>query len=222
VIARRPHPTHRGLGRRATLAAALALLAAPPGAVRAAAQQSRTQLDIALPAVASDGGPTVSTSDLLGDAKTRELLRNGFPARIHYRLELWRKSGLFENLETKTEWDVFVQYDPTSKLYKVLRTHDKVHEDFGGFGSVTSADAQIGRPYHVAIHPARSGRYYYNLLIDVQILTESDLDALQQSVQGMDAKNPIGAVRSGISALLSRVLGDKLHSEVQSKEFTAP
>ena len=53
------------------------------------------RLEIAVPvATALKEGPAIVTDGLLSDDKTREHLRNGFPARIHYRLELWRKGGV--------------------------------------------------------------------------------------------------------------------------------
>ena len=41
------------------------------------------------------------------------------------------------------------------------------------------AEAQFDGPFRARLHPNRSGRYYYNLTVEVQTLTETDLDALQ-------------------------------------------
>ncbi len=164
-----------------------------------------------VPANALVEGPSVSSDGLLSDPKTREHVRNGFPARIHYRLELWRKGNIFDDLAGRSEWDVLVSYEPTVQRYRVIRRSldDRIREDFGALGSLTSAEVEIGKPFKAPIHPNRSGRYYYNLIVDVQTLTESDLDALQQWLRGPDAKasNPLTMIGSGLGTLLSRVLG---------------
>src|SRR5262249_60411478 len=113
-------------------------------------------------------------------------LRNGFPARIHYRLELWSKGGFGGDDRTGlTEWDVLVSYDPTSQLFNVIRrtvTNETnvMSENFGGFASLSAAEAQFGRPYHPSIHPERSGAYYYKLSVAVQKPPGTDTDAPEQ------------------------------------------
>lgn len=202
----------------------LALWAAP-----LAAQRPRVQLDVALAAAAMPTiGATVSTESLLGDPKTRELLHSGFPARIHYRLELWRKGGFFgDDRKGLTEWDVLVAFDPAAEMFNVVRRGDegRLLEDYGGFPTLVAAEAQFGRALRVDLHPDGSGKFYYNLVLDVQTLTVSDLDALQQWLRGPEApsKNPLKAIRSGIGTLVSRLLGgDKRHYERRSGFFSVP
>jgi hypothetical protein len=178
------------------------------------AQRSDAKLDVAVnPSAALVEGPLVSTSNLLADARPRDLLRQGFPTRIHYRLELWAKGSFINDLKGRAEWEVDIAYDPRTKLYNVVRrtTDDRLRENFGGFETVTSAEAQFSKPYRVALHPARGGRYYYELFVEVETLAETDLDALEQWMRGPTApgntSNPLTVVRGGVSALLSRVLG---------------
>jgi len=192
-----------------------------------AAQSSRVKLGIAVSSAAAlEEGPLITTANLLAEDKTRELLRSGFPARIHFELELWRKRGLFDDPNGRVDWYVVVRYDPTSQLYNVVRRQDPdLFENFGGFQTVTSADAQFGRPFRASLHPNRSGRFYYNLNVEVQTLSESDLDALQQFFRGPSApgkSNPLTALRSGVGTLVSRVLGDKRTYKEKSGEFTIP
>jgi hypothetical protein len=203
--------------------AALLLWTAP-----IAAQSSRARVDVVdiVPANALTHGPGITSTNLLSDPNTRRLLREGFPARIHYRLELWRKGGWFDDLDGRTEWDVLVAYDPTTQLYNVLRrtSDDAVHEDFGGFRSATSAEEQVSKMYRASLHPNRSGRFYYDLNVDIETLTVSDLDALQQWYRGTTAPgadgNPLTALRSGVGTLLSRVLGgSKVHYQRTSGVF---
>jgi hypothetical protein len=192
------------------------------------AQRPRVQLDVAFAAASAPTiGATVSTEALLGDSKTRELLHNGFPARIHYRLELWRIGGWSNERHGITEWDVLVAFDPAGEVFNAVRRGDegRLLENYGGFPTVAAAEAQIGRPLRVDLHPDGSGRFYYNLVLDVQTLTVSDLDALQQWLRGPEApsKNPLKAIRNGIGTLVSRLLGgDKRHYERRSDVFTVP
>src|SRR6476646_8257507 len=178
------------------------------------AQEGGVRLGVAVaPATATKEGPSVTSANLLADAKTRELLRNGFPARIHYRLELWTKGGFGgDDRADFTEWDVFVAYDPTSQLFNVRRhtMANGVNENFGGFSSLSAVEVQFSRPYRAAMPPNRAGSFYYNLTVDVQTLTVSDLDALEQWLRGSSAprrSNVFRGIWSGIGTLVSRILG---------------
>jgi len=177
------------------------------------AAQSHARVEIALPPEASytDEGPTVATSNLLNDAKTHELLNSGFSTRVHYRLELWKHGGVFDDPDGATEWDVLVSYDPTAKRYNVVRREDNhALENFGGFSSVELAEQQFDQPFRLGLHPKGPGRYYYALTVEIETLRESDLDALQQWLRGPSSpsrSNPLTSLRTGLRTLLSRVLG---------------
>lgn len=200
-----------------SLATLATILTAPLGAQRA-------KLEIAVnPAIAD--GPAVATSNLLSDANTRELLTHGFPVRINYRLQLWRKGGVIDDFDGNSVWDVLVSYDPTKQSYNVVRRQDNdVIENFGAFSTAEAAEAQFGRALRVPLRPNRSGRYYYILIVEVTALTESDLDALQQWMRGTKGKsNPLSIVGTGVGKLLSRVLGGaKRHYDQQSEIFSIP
>jgi hypothetical protein len=179
----------------------------------AATAQRAPRFDIGVaPASALTEGPVITSDGVLNDPKTREHLRNGFPARVHYRLELWRKGGVFDDLAGRADWNVLVSYEPAAQQYNLIRhsADDQVRENFGGFQSVTSAESQLGRAFKPPLHPNRSGRYYYHLTVDVQTVTGSDLEALQQWLRGPTSPgktNPLASLRSGLSTLFSRVIG---------------
>src|SRR5512144_2741076 len=103
-MARSSSPSSRPL---AALLFAATLVAASP----AMAQGPR--IDLTLPAQNAllREGPTVRGSALLADAQLRDLVRNGFPARFSFRVELWSTGGFFNSLEASTTWDVIVRYD---------------------------------------------------------------------------------------------------------------
>jgi hypothetical protein len=192
------------------------------------AQRDRVRIALAVnPVVALQEGPTITTENLLADDNTRELLRNGFATRINYRLELWRKTGLVDDRSGFSEWEILVQQDPTTHVYSgVRRQGNRVIETFDDAASVSSAEAQFDRPFKAALHPSRAGRYYYVLIIELQTLTESDLDALQQWLHGPTAPgkgNPVTALRSGVGRLFSRMLGGgKRRYDERSGVFDVP
>ena len=192
------------------------------------AQRDRVTLEVAVNAASAlQEGPMITTANLLAAANTRELLRNGFATRIHYRLELWRKGGVFDDRSGITEWDVLVQQDPMTHMYSsVRRQGNQVIESFGESATVTTAEAQFDRPFRAPLHPNRSGRYYYNLTVEVQTLTETDLDALQQWLRGPTSpqkSNPVTAVSSGMGRLFSRMLGGgKQLQQERSGVFEVP
>jgi hypothetical protein len=205
----------------------LALLAAPFSAVPLAAQAEHPRLEISLGAAPGQEDPLVLTSGLLADPHTRDLLVNGaFPERMHFKLELWRKGGVFgDDLDGRTEWDMLVSYDPTQKIFDVVRRLENQFEDFGGFSSIAAADGQIARPFRVPLRASQSGRYYYNLTVEVRTLTETDLAALQQFLRGTPqaTSKPLSWLGRSFGKLMSRVLGgDTRRYAQQSGLFGVP
>ena len=139
------------------LALLLALLAAP-----LAAQSDRPRLDIVLGATPGQDGPSVVTTNLLADAHTRDLLVNGaFPERMHFKLELWRKGGVFDDLDGRTEWDVLVSYDPTRQIFNVVRQLENQFENFGGFTTI----AACGRAVRAAVPRSAATEFVWALLL---------------------------------------------------------
>lgn len=174
-------------------------------------------------------GASVRAARLLNDANTRALLQNGFPAAMRFRLELWRAGGMFDDLESAVTWEVLVRYDPYSKLYSVYRRGMRAAEDIGSMSTLELAETEISRPFPVQLRPGRSGmRYYYNVSVDVETLSVSDLDELNRWLRGelqpavRGKRAPLSALRRGFGTLLSRVLGgDSRHYEARSGTFTA-
>jgi hypothetical protein len=177
-------------------------------------------------------GAAVRTARLLDAGQTRELLHNGFPTALKFRLELWRAGGLFDDIESSAIWEVLVRYDPYSRQYSVVRLkgtkeNPRGLESVDGLGSLEAAEAILDEPFPVELRPQRTGaRYYYNVVLDIETLSVSDLDEvqrwfngdLQPAVRGKRA--PLSALRRGLGTLLSRVLGgEKRHYEARSGTF---
>ena len=105
----------------------LSLAAAAAFAFAAPSDAQKVRLDVLLPQQTAwaDEPPAVSSAGLLSDASMRDLLANGFPARLHYRLERWSSGRWFDDLKAAFEWDVILKYDVLGKKYQVVRVVNK-------------------------------------------------------------------------------------------------
>jgi hypothetical protein len=172
-------------------------------------------------------GPAVRVIDVLSDGQTRDLLRNGFPARLHFRLELWRAGGVFNALDGTREWDIIIRYDPLTKRFRAVRLHDDSATVVGDFDQFPALAAAIAAPLVVPLAPTRHGaRYYYNVVLDVEMLTLNDLGEVERWLRGelgpavRGKRNPTGVIGRGLRTLFVRLLGaERRHYEVRSKPF---
>jgi hypothetical protein len=216
------------------LVVALAAVLAFGGPLHA---QRSVRLDVVLAARAPDGtgggtapmGPHIAFANVLEDEQTRELVRSGFPAQLHFRLELWRVGRWINELERSVDWDMVVGYDPGTQSYRVRRRFGNQLEDLGAFPTLSSAQAASERPLRVPLTPRRPRwRYYYNLTLDVEALSVSDLDQLERWLRGelrpavRGENNPLTALGSGARTLVTRILGgERRHYEKRSATFRA-
>jgi hypothetical protein len=175
----------------------------------------------------SEDQPYVSSAGLLSDPSMRDLLANGFPARLHYRLERWVAGRWFDDLKAATEWDVILKYDVLSKRYQLARVVSNKAEPLGEYSAVDEANGAVEAPYKVPISlPKKGQRAYYNLLLDVETLSLSDLDEVQRWLRGefkpavRGKKNPGTALGRGVRTLVVRLLGgEKRHYEARTGTF---
>lgn len=206
------------------------LLAVPAAANAQRAGGSGARLEVApLPANSPPAGATIIADRLLGGAKLRELIRSGFPAALSFRLELWRDGGLFDELEGSRQWNVLVRYEPYSQEYLAVRRQGALLEDFGGYSTLEEAESALAKPFEVILRPKEPGsRYYYNVVVDIEALSVSDLDELERWLRGelrpavRGKRAPLPALQRGIGTLLSRVLGGERRTfEAKSATFRA-
>ena len=202
-----------------TLLFVLALLLGIAGPARA---QRRVSLDVVPPAGAG-GAPIVSAANLFADPDMRDLVRSGFPASMKFRLELWRASGLFNNLESQQEWELIIQYDPSAQRYRVVRRQRGRVEDLGSFATLTTAQGMLERPLRAGLVPEREGsRYYYTLSLDIEALSVSDMAQLERWLRGVRGGTAASALGSGVRTLMLRMLGgEKQHYAGRSPTFSA-
>jgi hypothetical protein len=201
--------------RRLALSVLVALAALVSAAAPLAAQRG-ARVEIALPpsGLLAIQGPTVRTAGLLTDRQTRDLLRNGFPARLHFRVELWASGGLFDDLKRQVEWDVVVRHDPLLRTYQVARIVADQVTPLGSFEDVQGAQSALERPFQVPLAPGeRSERLYYNVLLEVEMLSLNDLDEVERWLKGelrpavRGERNPGTALTRGVRTLFVRLMG---------------
>ena len=228
--ARREGRVRRALSRRRRVsatpkffvAAAFALVAAPLGA-------QKVRVDVLSPPqnAWADTAPSISSAGLLADPSMRDLLANGFPARLHYRLERWASGRWFDDLKAAFEWDVILKYDVLGKKYQVVRVVNNKPQSLGEYPTADLADDAVEAPYRAGISlPKKGQRGYYNLLLDVETLSLSDLDEVERWLRGelkpavSGKKNPGTAVGRGLRTLVVRLLGgEKRHYEARTGTF---
>jgi hypothetical protein len=194
-----------------------------------AARAQKPEVSILLPEPSSQAteSPRVRSQFLITDGATLDLLRNGFPARLHYRAERWSTSGWFDDIAAESEWDVVVRFDPLEKIFQVYRVVGKRTVLLGAYATVQDAEAAIDTEFPMPIAPPKKGKSaYYTLTLDVESLSLTELDELERWLRGelkpavRGKKNPGTAVGRGVRTVIVRMLGgEKRRYTARSKTF---
>jgi hypothetical protein len=210
-----------------TLLGALAGLAIAAGA----GAQDRPLVQVVLPPGQSGGSepPIVRSERLLADARVRDLLTSGFPARINYTLERWAIKRWFDDLRATFEWSALVRHDPLSGTFRVYRIRGASVALVGDYATLAAADSALGTPVRTGITPPHRGeRSYYSLQVDVEMLSVSDLNELERWLRGelrpamRGDRNPGTVLERGARTVLVRVLGGERRRYVARSERFAP
>jgi hypothetical protein len=222
-------PSRRGFVR--ALLSAAVLIVATIGTAAPARAQADARLEVTLPAraVAGGEGPSFAPRSMLATRELRDLLRGGFPARLHFRCELWRNERLNNTLDAAVEWDMLVRYDQLSKKYDVFRVVGDQASRLGRLDTIEEAEALLEKPFRIMAPPMRRGRsYYYDSSVDVEVLSLSDLDEVERWLRGevrpalRGDRNPGTAVTRTVRTFFVRLLGgERRHYQTQTRSFTA-
>jgi len=113
------------------------------------------------------------------------------------------------------------------KKYQVVRVVSKKAVSLGDFETLEDASSALEAPYQTTIAlPKKGQRGYYNLLLDVETLSLSDLDEVERWLRGelkpavSGKKNPGTALGRGVRTLVVRLLGgEKRHYEARTGTF---
>jgi hypothetical protein len=173
------------------------------------------------------GAPLVRSMHIFSDREIREMLHSGFPARLHYRLELWGAAGFFDDLKRQTEWDVIVRYNPLKRRYTATRIEGERITALGSFDNLDPVEELLSHPTQPAFAvPEGHDKYYYNLVLDVQMLSVTDLDEVERWLRGElgpavhGEKSPGTALGRGAKTLITKLLGgQEKHYEARSRIF---
>lgn len=193
------------------LALVLLLLSLLAPLAGAGAQEVR--LDLPPAGQLRSQGPAVSARGVLADPRLRDLVRNGFPARLRFRVELWRSSGWFDDQVGATEWDVIVRYDAMADAYGVARIMGDRVTPIGRWARWADAEAAAEVATTAPITPRAGGSHYYIARLSVETLSLSDLDELERWLRGelrpavRGKRSPGTALRRGVRVLAARMLG---------------
>lgn len=242
--------------RRGALVRAILVGLALAGAAASAYAQQRPRLDVALvtggssgatpgasPSAASSasstaspgGAPggvpgevtaTVRVQNALRERYVRDLLGNGFPARLHFRAELWSAGGLFNSMQRRAEWDVLVRFDALGQQYEVVRVRGDSATARDRFARFEEMVADVERAMRIPIAPIKGKSQYYSVTLELEMLSVSDLDEVERWLRGelkpavRGERNPGTAVGRGMRTLLARVLGGEMRRlDARSKTF---
>ena len=196
-------------------------------ALNAGAQKPQVQIILPDRSELAAEPPSVRSSALLLDPAMRNMLVNGFPARLHYRIERWATGGWFDDIKAAAEWDVVVKYDPLTKQYHVYRAVGNRAVEIGVYSDITQAEEMVDSPFRTPISLPRVGqRSYYNVVLDIETLSLTELDEVEQWLRGelkpavRGKKNPGTAISRGVRTLMVRLLGgEKRRYEARSGTF---
>ena len=221
----RNHPFALCALRTSTLVALCALPFSPSFA------QRQPRLEFTLPAAEAltKEGPTVRALDVVSDAETKGLLESGFPARLHFRVELWSAGRVFDAMRSSTEWDLFIYYDGLGKKYRVVRVEGDGESvtSAGQFGSFEEMVKEVERAQRVALRGAQQkSRQYYIGVLDVESMSLTDLDEVERWLRGelqpavRGNGNPGTALGRGIRQVFVRLLGaERRNLQARSRTF---
>lgn len=158
--------------------------------------------------------PLIAVRNVLTEKDYDELLRNGFPVRMHIRAEIWTVGRYFDDIRGRAEWDVILQYNVVEKTYEVARLVGDRVIALGSYVYFADARAASELAYLPALPtPRRGQKGYVQVQADVQALEVSDLDELERWLRGearpavIGKRSPASALTRGVRTLASRILG---------------
>lgn len=210
----------------AALLSAAATARAQEAAEPAAPVKPQLSLTLFPAAPAAPDSVVVRAERLLEDGVFDGALRNGFPVRFHFTLELWREATLFDRLDRDAEWDAVVRLDPLTGEFDLIRSGGTIEH----FTTVAAASRALATRFKVdLLAPHGSGaRYYYVAALDISSLSLTELEEVERWLTGdvgpaIKAKGNIAdALANGARRLLIRFSGlPRRRLERRSPAFVA-
>ena len=151
----------------------------------------------------------IQLHDVVSAGALRDAVRSGIPLRLRVRVELWRDRRFFDELAGSQGWSAVLFFEPLEETFGLREPGSALRR----FPSYEAAAAYLQRSYPLALHPARSGAYYYTARVDIETLSLSDLQELEHWLRG-ELRPAVGgessvssALADGVRRLFVRVLG---------------
>lgn len=148
--------------------------------VLSAEAQRAVTIDVTLPEAAfiSRDAPRVTTHNILIGQDEERLIRNGFPARLRYTIELWETGGLVSLSMSKVMWDVIVDFEPLAQLFQIVRySPEDGFQSLGSHTSFATVASILSLPYQPHTRaPVAAGSYFYSVTLVVERMTANDLE----------------------------------------------
>jgi hypothetical protein len=189
------------------------LLAASASRVPLGAQDERG-VEIIVPAAGAPG-PLVRAGGVLDEPRLNELIVNGFPARLHRRVELWSAGSVVNAFEGAAEWDLLLRYDPIAKDFVATRIEGDHPVPLGRFEKYADAAAAAQQGFRVPLPATKIRRHYYLGRVQVQVLSLTDLREAELWLKGelgpavRGEKSAGSAVGRFFRAIAARLLGSE-------------
>jgi hypothetical protein len=196
---------------------------------RAAEAQRREDpaIEITVPSGDAAGGPAVRATGLLADAELEDLLRNGFPARLSWRVELWSAGPVVNEFEGGAAWEVLLRFDPVANVWVVTRVDRDRTRVLGRFPRYPEAAAAALDGGRVPLPATKPRRHYYLARLTVEVLSLSDLAEAERWLRGeltpavRGEKSAGSAIGRFFRAIAARLLGSQSQTvEGRSATFT--
>jgi hypothetical protein len=189
----------------------------------AAWAQGKPEIDIRISP--TNYPPVIAVRGVLAEKPFDEMVRSGFPARLHVRAELWSEGRWFDDVNGRAEWDIIVRYDVIDRSYEVVRRVTGAITSLGSYTRFADARAAMELAFSPSLpSPPRGKKSYVLVQAELQSLQVSDLDELDRWLRGEAApavqgkRSPASALTRGVRTLASRLLG----GEVRRLEARSP
>jgi hypothetical protein len=129
--------------------------------------------------------PLVFTPGILRDERWLESLRNSFPLRMEFRVEIWRvRPDWFDRLERWFEWEIVVQFEPLTDQYTKSEAWGGALRRQTTFGSLPELERNLEVGHQIGISPSDAGEYYFTATLRLSTLTDEEMEELERFLQG--------------------------------------
>ncbi len=197
---------HRGTAARLRRLLTLSLLLLGGLTRPVFAQDNTVRLEVL--ADSARTGARVRTFNLMVDTPWLTALRQGLPVQLRYRLELWRsREGWFDAVVSQIEWRIVIRHQPLLDQFAVYLVVPSRPIKTNIYPTPGTLGAALGLPNAISLKPPESGTYYYAASLNVQTLSDSDLEEFNKVIRGEIAGGGGGSLADRARRLALQLAG---------------